>query len=115
MIYINLLCLHAVPNVAPKNIGVFRLSNTAVNITWEKLTPKEARGFVVAYIVSYDTSNFDTRRKREISAEEVTPEQSYKVVENLHPREDYYIAVSAKTSAGEGIKSAVVISDGRCM
>ena len=86
-----------------------------MNVTWEKLTLKEARGFIVAYIVSYDTSNFATRRKRELSVEEVTPEQSYKVIENLDPREDYYIAVSARTSAGEGIKSAVVISNGRCM
>ena len=92
-----------------------RINNTAVNVTWDKLTLEEARGFIQAYIVSYDTVDFVGQRKREVRVEEVGPNESHKVLRNLQPREKYYIAVSAQTNPGEGIRSDPTIVIGKSM
>ena len=93
------------PNVAPKDIAVTRIDSTTVNITWKSMTLEGARGFITAYIITYDT--IEGRRRREATKVEVTPETKYKVIGSLDPRQSYVVTVSAATKEGEGVRSNI--------
>ena len=81
-----------------------------MNITWVKLSLKEARGFITGYTMSYDT--LDSRHRKEAMVEFAHPEDSYKVIGGLGFTASYSITVSASTAVGQGISSPPIIVNG---
>ena len=108
--YLGVCFVYPAPNVAPKNVAVVRVNGTHMNITWGKLSLEEARGFITGYFVTYDIN--DGRRKREVRSELVGKDESYKLIGNLDIEKNYYVTVSARTSAGEGVASIAVVVNG---
>ena len=82
-----------------------------MNVSWMKLTLEEARGFIIDYIITYET--LDQRRRRDLRMEVAHPESSYKVIGGLVFTESYSLAISARTIEGEGISSSPIISPGK--
>jgi hypothetical protein len=80
-----------------------------MNISWEKLTLEEARGFVTGYTVMHYSLEESHRVVREV----VQSDSSYKVIDNLEFTGSYSVTVSASTSAGEGTSSPEIISRGK--
>lgn len=74
-----------------------------MNVTWDRLTPAEARGFPTGYIITYEEEQ--QRKKRQIQTEEVGPDESYKVIGNLELTRSYVVTVSASTIGGRGMVS----------
>ena len=98
------------PMTAPDRIMVRRSNATYLNISWEKMSLEEARGFVTGYTIRYDS--IERRRRRAVTVEAVDPDSFHKVIGGLQLTESYSITVSASTSAGEGVESAPVILEG---
>ena len=97
--------IYPAPNIAPKNVAVVR-----VNITWGKLSLEEARGFITGYSVTYDIT--DGRTRGEVRSELVGRDESYKLIGSLDIAKGYYVTVSARTSAGEGVASDAFVVNG---
>ncbi len=100
-----------VPNTAPKRVRIDRFNATHMNVTWEKLTLEEARGFITGYKITYDL--LEARRRRDVTVEVVDPENSFKIITGLGFTESYSVTVSASTAAGDGINSVTVLSHGK--
>ena len=94
----------------PKEITVKRINATHMNVTWEKMSLVEARGFITGYTISYDV--FEGRQWRAAIVEEVGPDKLYKVIGGLDPKNKYILTMSASTSAGKGVESAAIIAEG---
>ena len=77
-----------------------------MNVSWEKLTPADARGFLTAYTVTYDTLE-----KGQALVEEVRQEESYKVIGNLEVTSSYVVTVAANTIEGRGVDSEEIVVD----
>ncbi len=82
-----------------------------MNVSWEKLSLEEARGYITGYTIRYDT--IGTRNKRNVRMEVVDPDSLYKVIGDLGFTESYSVTVSANTAVGEGISSTVFSSYGK--
>ena len=92
------------PPVSPSNINVEKIeSGTKIEVTWDLLTPEEAFGFVLSYIISYQKE--DHSRKRQIMHKTVPGTQNSVVIEDIDPNADYDVFVSASTKAGVGKQS----------
>lgn len=78
-----------------------------MNVSWEKLTLEEARGFITAYTITYDSSGF--HRKRAADVRVVDPDQSYAVIGGLELAESYYVILSASTGIGPGINTITTV------
>ena len=102
--------IYPAPNIAPKNVAVVRVNGTHMNITWGKLSLEEARGFITGYSVTYDIT--DGRTRREVRSELVGKDESYKLIGSLDIAKGYYVTVSARTSAGEGVASDAFVVNG---
>ena len=98
------------PNTAPKQVRINRLNATHMNISWEKLTLEEARGFLTDYTITYAT--LESRPRRDVRMEMVHPDSSYKVIGGLGYTESYSVTVSASTSVG-GVSSVAILSQGK--
>ena len=81
-----------------------------MNVSWEKLTLEEARGFLTFYTITYAT--LESRRRRDVRMEMVHPDSSYRVIGGLGYTESYSVTVSASTSVGEGVSSIAILSRG---
>jgi len=81
------------------------------NVTWGKLSLEEARGFITGYSVTYDIN--DGRKSREVRSEFVGKDESYKLIGSLDIEKNYYVTVSARTSAREGVASDAVVVNGK--
>ena len=93
------------PNVAPKGVVIIRLNGTHMNVSWQKLSLEEARGFIRGYFITFIEIEEGNRRKRDAFRVEVGPEVSYTVISGLDLTKQYSVTVSAATSAGEGTKA----------
>ena len=82
-----------------------------MNVTWGRLTPAEARGFLTGYTITYDILEKQQRKKRQILTEEVGPNESYKVIGNLELTTSYLVTVSASTTGGKGVDSEDIAAE----
>ena len=93
------------PPVSPSNIKVEKIDSGAkLRVSWDLLTPEEARGFVTDYIVSYRSES----RKRQTSEKIVPGTESSTIIEGLDPNQEYSVVVRADTKAGKGETSEPV-------
>ena len=97
------------PDVSPRDVSIDRFNTTHMNVTWERLTLEEARGFITAYTITYDSSV--SRRKRAAGVKVVDPDQSYAVIGGLELAASYYVILSASTAIGPGIN---IITSVKC-
>ena len=73
------------------------LNNTHMNVSWELLTPIQARGHVTNYTVSYQPTG-----SIELETKVVHGDQNSVVIGGLDPYEAYSVQVWANTAAGGG-------------
>ena len=106
---------------APRNLRVQREGNgSRMTVTWDPLSPVEARGFLEFYQVAYMQST--TQRKRQAttcllapavcmqSPCQVCPNQSMVTIGGLVGGAAYSVTVGARNGAGPGTISAPVSS-----
>ena len=93
--------------MAPRDVSIDRFNTTHMNVTWERLTLEEARGFITAYTITYDSSV--SRRKRAAGVKAVDPDQSYAVIGGLELAASYYVILSASTAIGPGINTIITV------
>ena len=96
----------AAPDIPPKSVAVERLNGMHMNVSWEKLTPADTRGFPTGYTVTYDTLE-----EGQALVEEVGQEESYKVIGNLEVTSSYVVTVAANTIGGKGVDSEEIVVD----
>ena len=92
----------AAPSVPPHNVTVLRLNGTHINVSWVPLSLAEARGFVVNYTVSVESSSGG-----EVVTVYVQENETSAVIGGLDPRLAYSVKVWASTVAGHGLPSNI--------
>ena len=93
----------AVPR-APEDVTVKRLNETNMNVSWSALTPEKARGYLISYTVHYwPASNTEL-----VVTITTPPDTTSVVIGGLVSGEEYVMAVSATTGAGNGPRSSEV-------
>ena len=80
---------------------VERVNGTHINVTWEELSPADARGDVVSYSILYTP----VTRQGEDNVVVVTGNQSSVLIGGLDPQQTYRVEVWATTAAGDGTRS----------
>ena len=83
---------------------VERVKGTHINVTWEELSPADARGDVVSYSILYTP----VTRQGEDNVVVVTGSQSSVLIGGLDPQQTYTVQVWATTAAGDGMRSVPV-------
>ena len=83
----------------PKNVVVYKINSTAINVTWDKQTLIELKG-LADYTVEYSMAV--SNRKRQILSGVVTVPwtESNVLITNLTPGVQYDVSVSVATSVG---------------
>ncbi len=98
--------------MAPQNVQVSRLNGTHMNVTWQRLSLEEARGFPIGYIITLE--DVGASRQRRVALTSVSgPEDSYKVIGGLDLTTQYSVSVGAATSEGGGLQSTEVLLEGK--
>ena len=105
----------------PGNVGVQREGDgSSMTVTWDLLSPVEAKGFLEFYQVAYMQST--TQRKRQVttclqapavcmqSPCQVCPNQSMVTIGGLVGSATYSVTVGARNGAGQGTVSEPVSS-----
>ena len=83
---------------SPRNVVVFKINSTALNVTWDKQTLVELKG-LADYIVVY--SPVVPKKKRQSSKMVTVPwTESHVIITNLTVGAQYDITVSVSTSVG---------------
>ena len=84
---------------SPKNVVVYKINSTAINVTWDKQTLVELKGladYTVEYIMA--VSN---RKRQTLSGVVTVPwTESNVLITNLTPGVQYDVSVSVATSVG---------------
>ena len=89
---------------APEDVTVERLNETHMMVSWSALTPEEARGYLISYTVHYwPVSNTEL-----VVTITTPPDTTRKVIGGLVSGEEYVVAVSATTGAGNGPRSSEI-------
>ena len=89
---------------APGDVVVMRLNETHMMVSWSALTPEEARGHLINYTVHYwPVSNTEL-----VINKTIPPDTTSVVIHGLVSGEEYVVAVSATTGAGNGPRSSEV-------
>ena len=83
---------------------VERVNGTRINVTWEELSPADARGDVVSYSILYTP----VTRQGGDNVVVVTGSQSSVLIGGLDPQQTYTVQVWATTAAGDGMRSVPV-------
>ena len=90
--------LSSAPSIAPGNVEVNRLNDTAMNVSWVPMNLIESRGFVQSYIIAYQQASTGSRRKRQMQMETVDGSASSAIVGGLQPGVAYEVTVSGMTT-----------------
>ena len=89
---------------APDDVTVERLNETHMMVSWSVLTPEKARGHLISYTIHYwPVSNMEL-----VMTITIPPNTTGVVIGGLVPGEEYVVAVSATTGAGNGPMSSEV-------
>ena len=80
---------------------VERVNGTHIRVTWEELSPADARGDVVSYSILYTPVTV----QREDNLVVVPGNQSSVLIGGLDPQQTYRVEVWATTAAGNGMRS----------
>ena len=88
------------PPISPSNIKVDKMGSK-MSVSWDPLTPEQARGFVTSYTIAYAKEGGS--RKRQILEKVVPGTENSTVIEGLDPNQDYSVSIRANTKAG-GVK-----------
>ena len=89
---------------APEDVAVMRLNESHMMVSWSGLTPEKARGYLISYTVHYwPASNTDL-----VMTITTPPDTTSVVIGGLESGEEYVVAVSATTGAGNGPWSSEV-------
>ncbi len=77
-------------------------------ISWKPLTLSEARGFITFYIIEYYPSLNNKKRQvpSDIMRVNVSADSSSATIDGLDENLNYFVQVSASTSAGGGVVSS---------
>ena len=97
------LCFSCCPvPPAPRNVSVYRLSDSVMFVSWNQIPLTISRGFVLNYSVVYLTRD----RKRNPAEVMVSGTLDNTVITGLDSSQQYVVSVSAVTSAGRGNASS---------
>ena len=97
------LCFSCCPvPPAPRNVNVYRLSDSVMFVSWDQIPLIISRGFVLNYSVVYHTRD----RKRNSAEVMVSGTLDSTVITGLDSSQQYAVSVSAVTSAGRGNASS---------
>ena len=107
LIYIFICTTIAAPN------GLLSVKTTPINgstivVSWNPLSPVEARGFVRYYLVTWTPSSSKARGTP--GSANLTADATMFLITGLDPMVTYTISVSAGTSAGVGVVSTALNS-----
>ena len=75
---------------------------TTLSVSWDRLTPEQAFGFVTSYTISYSKEGGESQKKRQILEKTVPGTENSTVIGDLDPNQDYSVYVRADTKAGAG-------------
>ena len=91
-----------IPTKPPENV-TYERNDTAISVSWDRLTLFEARGFPIYIVTLTPISLVDSRNIRQSSDDEisVTTNETDIVIEGLDPDVEYSLTVAVGTSAGE--------------
>ena len=107
LIYIFICTTIAAPN------GLLSVKTTPINgstilVSWNPLSPVEARGFVRYYLVTWTPSS--SKARGTAGSANLTADATMFLITGLDPMVSYTISVSAGTSAGVGVVSTALNS-----
>ena len=112
-----LLYIISVPSKGPNISSVNVINSTALNVTWEKLSPDYSNGDITKYEVCYDEKIFPSTvcpLKKEVKST-----NTMIVLGDLKKATTYYIRVRAATKIGVGklgiVKSNTTLEDSKCI
>lgn len=106
MIYVRLytlLCVCSVPPVQPNSVHVIRHSGRRMSVSWSRLPPEEAQGFVTHYTIHY--KKHSVGNKVHGKTVNVTANTSNVTLGDLDSTSDYIVRIWANTHAGRGMPS----------
>ncbi len=92
------------PSVAP-TITVNQISPTTIIVSWKPLTLSEARGFITFHTIEYYPS-LNNQAPSDITRVNVRADSSSATIDGLNEDLNYFVQVSASTSAGGGVVSS---------
>eukprot|EP00731_Ephydatia_muelleri_P019161 Em0011g1201a len=91
-----------------QNITVTPINGSTILVSWNPLSPVEARGFVRYYLVTWTPSS--SKARGTAGSANLTADATMFLITGLDPMVTYTISVSAGTSAGVGAATNVTIS-----
>ncbi len=109
--FILLQIFLTVPSVAPQWTIIQRTSAMVIELEWMQLTLEESRGFITGYNIRYTESVHTCLL---ISDEFIiVTDNNHLLLNELNPRLEYCIIISAITSIGNGVYSQWMLVQGR--
>ncbi len=99
---------NSAPSIAPNITEIRQTSPTTIFVSWKPLTLSEARGFITFYIIEYYPSPNNKKRQApsDIMRVSVSADSSSTTIDGLDENLNYFVQVSASTSAGGGVVSS---------
>ena len=89
------------------------INGSTIVVSWNPLSPVEARGYVRYYLVTWTPSS--SKASRSPGSANLTADATMFLITGLDPMVTYTISVSAGTSAGVGALKTVVVDTGRTL
>ena len=94
-VYTQISFLNSAPSGPPLNLSSVIISSRSILLSWDLPLPEDRNGEITRYTVS--VTNTETGETNELSTAETSL-----TVGSLTPYKNYYFAVAASTSAGQG-------------
>ena len=99
----HVLCLHTTAPSGLLSVKTTLINGSTIVVSWNPLSPVEARGFVRYYLVTWTPSSSKARGSP--GSANLTANATMFLITGLDPMVSYTISVSAGTSAGVGAAS----------
>ena len=93
----------AEPSSAPNGLTLVSATSKSLTVSWLGLSADDQNGLIIKYTVYYRLAgNSSVRMVAARQEETIVTNSSPAKLTGLTPNSDYFISVSASTSAGEG-------------
>ena len=86
----------------PRNVSVVRINNTAMRVSWEKLTLVELKGFAM-YVITYTVGGGESRKRQTARTSGMVTafwNESSKTIGNLPPGQGINVQVQTTSMGG---------------
>ena len=105
-----MLCLHTTAPSGLLSVKTTPINGSTILVSWNPLSPVEARGYVRYYLVTWTPSS--SKARGTAGSANLTADATMFLITGLDPMVTYTISVSAGTSAGVGALKTVVVDTG---